>query len=265
MHIDDQFFQDTVEAVRSAGELICSAWDKPRNIRYKGPIDLVTDTDVAVEEELKKSLGGLLPEAGILAEESARDLSLGQGPLWIIDPLDGTTNFAHKIPFVAVSVGLWAEDQVVMGMVYLPILQEMFTAAQGKGAFCNNEQIRVSSTDSLKPSLVATGFPYALLKELDSIMAYMRRVLASTRGVRRCGSAATDLAYTAAGRFDGFYELGLKPWDTAAGVCLIQEAGGRVSTFDGSPFRPGMREILGTNALIHQQMVDILTSADKRQ
>ncbi|MFW5730684.1 MAG: inositol monophosphatase family protein [Desulfonatronovibrionaceae bacterium] len=259
MQTDDRLFQDTVEAVRSAGELVCSAWDKPRNIRYKGPIDLVTDTDVAVEEELKNTLGRLLPEADFLAEESAGDKVLGQGPTWIIDPLDGTTNFAHKIPFVAVSVGLWTDDQVVMGIVYLPIMQEMFAAFQGRGAFCNNREIRVSGTDSLKPALVATGFPYALLQELDSIMVYMRKVLASTRGVRRCGSAATDLAYTAAGRLDGFYELGLKPWDTAAGVCLIQEAGGKVSTFDGSPFRPGMREILGTNALIHEQMTSLLT------
>ncbi|MFP4083759.1 MAG: inositol monophosphatase family protein [Desulfonatronovibrio sp.] len=262
MNITEQVINSTVNAVRQAGQLIISAWDKPRNIRYKGPIDLVTDTDVAVEENLKTSLGKILPEADFLAEESASDTALAQGPTWIIDPLDGTTNFAHKIPFVAVSVGLWTGSDVDLGLVYLPILDEMFWAAKGKGAYCNEQAINVSQTTTLKPALIATGFPYSLLKDINSIITNMRNALVNTRGVRRCGSAATDLAYTAAGRFDGFYELGLKPWDTAAGVCLIREAGGKISTFDGSPYKPGMREILGSNGHIHQQLSGILTRSD---
>ncbi|MFO7728803.1 MAG: inositol monophosphatase family protein [Desulfonatronovibrio sp.] len=258
----DKFINDAVQAIRQAGKLIISAWDKPRNIRYKGPIDLVTDTDVAVEEELKKSLGAILPEADFLAEESASETTLAQGPTWIIDPLDGTTNFAHKIPFVAVSVGLWTGSDVDLGIIYLPILDEMFWAAKGYGAHCNNNNISVSKTETLKPALIATGFPYSLLKDIDNIITNMRKALVNTRGVRRCGSAATDLAYTAAGRFDGFYELGLKPWETAAGVCLIKEAGGKVTTFDGSLYRPGMREILGSNGHIHQQLTGILTGDD---
>lgn len=262
MNITDDLISSSVSAVRQAGKLIVSAWDKPRNIRYKGPIDLVTDTDVAVEEELKKSLGAILPEADFLAEESASHTELGQGPTWIIDPLDGTTNFAHKIPFVAVSVGLWTESEVDLGIIYLPILGEMFWSARGKGAFCNEQKINVSQTTTLEPALIATGFPYSLLKDIDNIITHMKNALVNTRGVRRCGSAATDLAYTAAGRFDGFYEIGLNPWDTAAGLCLIKEAGGKVSTFDGSPYRPGMREILGSNGHIHQQLSGILTRGD---
>ncbi|WP_028573928.1 inositol monophosphatase family protein [Desulfonatronovibrio hydrogenovorans] len=260
MDIASSLINESVQAVRRAGELIVSAWDLPRNIKYKGPIDLVTDTDLAVEEHLKTSLKKILPEADFLAEESASETVLSKRPAWIIDPLDGTTNFAHKIPFVAVSVGLWTGSEVDLGIIYLPILNEMFWAARNTGAFCNDQPIRVSETKTLKPALIATGFPYSVLKEIDLIIMYMQKALVSTRGVRRCGSAATDLAYTAAGRFDAFYEIGLNPWDTAAGLCLIQEAGGRVTTFDGSPYQPGMREILGSNGHVHEQMSALLTA-----
>lgn len=260
MEATEEFIKSSVEAVRRGGDLIISAWNKPRNIRFKGRIDLVTDTDVAVEEALKKSLGSILPGADFLAEESAADTYLGHGPTWIIDPLDGTTNFAHKIPFVAVSVGLWTGSDVDLGIIYLPVLNEMFWAAKGRGAFCNGEKIEVSKTKILEPSLIATGFPYTVLKDIDVIIKHMRNALVNTRGVRRCGSAAVDLAYTAAGRFDAFYEVGLNPWDTAAGFCLVREAGGMVTTFDKGPYKPGTREILGSNGLIHDQMSALLTA-----
>ncbi len=259
MEVTEEFIKSSVEAVRRGGDLIISAWDKPRNIRFKGRIDLVTDTDVAVEEALKKSLGSILPGADFLAEESASDTSLDHGLVWIVDPLDGTTNFAHKIPFVAVSAGLWTGQDVDLGIIYLPVLNEMFWAAKGRGAFCNGKKIEVSKTATIEPALIATGFPYTVLKDIDIIIKYMRNALVNTRGVRRCGSAATDLAYTAAGRFDAFYEVGLNPWDTAAGLCLVREAGGMVTTFDKGPYKPGMREILGSNGLIHDQMSDLLT------
>ncbi len=265
MNMTDKLINDAIQAVRLAGEIIISAWDKPRNIRYKGPIDLVTDTDLAVEEALKKSLQDIMSEADFLAEESASQTILTERPVWIIDPLDGTTNFAHQIPFVAVSVGLWTGNDVDLGIVYLPILNEMFWAAKGHGAYCNSDKISVSKTQILKPALIATGFPYSVLKDVDIIIRHMRNALVSTRGVRRCGSAATDLAYTAAGRFDAFYEIGLNPWDTAAGICLINEAGGRVSTFDNSLYRPGMWEILGSNGLIHEQMSALLTGKEGHQ
>ncbi|RQD77100.1 inositol monophosphatase family protein [Desulfonatronospira sp. MSAO_Bac3] len=258
MIINRELIDDALQAVRGAGEIILKAWDKPRNIRHKGRIDLVTDTDVAVEDSLKKSLGRILPEADFLAEESAGETELKDGPTWIVDPLDGTTNFAHRIPFVAVSVGLWQGGAVRMGIVHLPVLGEMYWAAQDQGAFLNGEQINVTETQDLVQALVATGFPYTIKTDVDQVLGYMRRALMNTRGVRRCGSAATDLAFTAAGRFDSFFEIGLKPWDTAAGACLIREAGGMVSTMDGQDYFPGQETILGTNKVLHEQMIKIL-------
>lgn len=258
MIINRELKEDALQAVRGAGEIILKAWDRPRNIRHKGRIDLVTDTDVAVEDSLKKSLGRILPGADFLAEESAGETELKDGPTWIVDPLDGTTNFAHRIPFVAVSVGLWHGGAVRMGIVHLPVLGEMYWAAQDQGAFLNGEEISVTDTRDLVQALVATGFPYTIKTDVDQVLGYMRRALMATRGVRRCGSAATDLAFTAAGRFDAFFEIGLKPWDTAAGACLIREAGGMVSTMDGQDYLPGQETILGSNKVLHEQMIKML-------
>ena len=258
MIINRELIDDALQAVRGAGEIILEAWDRPRNIRHKGRIDLVTDVDVAVEDSLKKSLGRILPGADFLAEESAGETELKDGPTWIVDPLDGTTNFAHRIPFVAVSVGLWHGGAVRMGIVHLPVLGEMYWAAQDQGAFLNGEEISVTDTRDLVQALVATGFPYTIKTDVDQVLGYMRRALMATRGVRRCGSAATDLAFTAAGRFDAFFEIGLKPWDTAAGACLIREAGGMVSTMDGQDYLPGQETILGSNKVLHEQMIKML-------
>ncbi|WP_291318306.1 inositol monophosphatase family protein [Desulfonatronospira sp.] len=258
MILSRELLDDALQAVRESGEVILKAWDRPRNIRHKGRIDLVTDTDVAVEDSLKRSLGRILPEADFLAEESAGETELKEGPTWIVDPLDGTTNFAHRIPFVAVSVGLWHGGAVRMGIVHLPVLGEMYWAVQDQGAFLNGEKISVTDTRDLVQALVATGFPYTIKTDVDQVLGYMRRALMATRGVRRCGSAATDLAFTAAGRFDAFFEIGLKPWDTAAGACLIREAGGMVSTMDGKDYFPGQETILGSNASLHRHMVRML-------
>ncbi len=258
MNINRELLDNTVEAVSRAGEIILQAWDRPRNIRHKGRIDLVTDTDVAVEKELLKSLARVLPEANFLAEETAGETALQEGPTWIVDPLDGTTNFAHKIPFVAVSTALWHRGRVVMGIVYLPVLGEMYSSALDQGAYLNGERIRVTDTEDLQKSLVATGFPYTIQSDVEEVLAYLRQVLVTARGVRRCGSAASDLAYTAAGRFDAFYEIGLKPWDTAAGACLVREAGGHVTSMDGLDYVPGQRTILASNGQVHQQVIKML-------
>jgi len=255
--IEQNLIDQTKEAILEAGKIILHNWDRPKQVRHKGRIDLVTDTDVAVEDKLKSSLKDILPQASFLAEESASTTKPGN-LTWIIDPLDGTTNFAHHIPFVAISVALWAENNVLLGFVYLPILKEMFWAAHNKGAFLNDQKISVSTTKALEQSLVATGFPYSVREDIDEIMTYLKKVLVSARGVRRPGSAAIDLAYTACGRYDAFYELGLKPWDTAAGLLLVQEAGGKVSTFSDKPYTLGHRQILATNGLVHQAMVDLL-------
>lgn len=246
--------------VKEAGALIKADWKKPKNIRLKGRIDLVTQTDLAVELFLKERLARLLPAAGMLAEESESGGGLGD-LTWVIDPLDGTTNFAHGFPFVATSVALWREGRIVIGIVNAPVLNECFTAAEGQGAWLNGEPILVSPVDDLEASLIATGFPYGVRDKVEAITSNLARVLSQTQGVRRAGSAALDLAYTACGRFEGFYETDLKPWDTAAGWLLVTEAGGRVSSFDGKkPYIPGAPSILASNGRIHDALSGLLQS-----
>ncbi len=254
--------QETMDIAQKAGQIISSRWEKARDIQKKGRIDLVTDTDLAVEAYLKKALAGLVPEADFLAEESASSLDIGANKTWIIDPLDGTTNFAHHIPMIAVSIALWEQHAPLLGVIHLPILQETFCAGRGQGAYLNRQRIQTTSTREMENALVATGFPYSIDRDVDEVLAPLRRILVAARGVRRPGSAATDLAYLACGRYDAFYELGLKPWDTAAGMLLVQEAGGRVTRFDGSLYAPGDRDILATNKHMHSEMVRILMAGD---
>jgi myo-inositol-1(or 4)-monophosphatase len=245
-------------AVAEAGERIKADFASPTGIRHKGRIDLVTATDLAVEGLLQDRLGALAPEAGFLAEETAGKTRL-TGPTWIIDPLDGTTNFAHGFPFVCTSVAYFDGREVALGIVDAPILGQCFTAGRGLGARLNGVPLSVSSVLRLEDALVATGFPYAIRENLDEITADMRAVLAATQGIRRPGSAALDLAFVAAGRFDAFYEIGLNPWDVAAGWLLVTEAGGRVDTYrpDG-PYRLGDFRILATNGALHEPMRALL-------
>lgn len=240
--------------VREAGAIIRSDWDKPKDVRYKGRIDLITQTDMAVEVFLKESLTSLLPQAAILAEETASSADPGE-LAWIIDPVDGTTNFAHGFPFVASSVALWRDGRIVLGIVNAPMLGECFTAAEEEGAWLNGQPISVSRQETLESSLIATGFPYGVWEKVEAIVDNLTHVLQHSQGVRRAGSAALDLAYTACGRFDGFYETDLKPWDTAAGWLLVKEAGGRVTTFDSKvPYTLGAPSILASNGRIHEAM-----------
>lgn len=241
-------------AVAEASELIREAKGKPKNITKKGRIDLVTETDVVVERLLKDRLGPVLPEADFMAEESAESHEPGE-LTWIIDPLDGTTNFAHDLPMVAISVGLWRQGRVELGVIAIPALDETFYAIRGEGAFLNGEPIRVTEADDPVDAVVATGFPYSVAEDVDAITEALSRVLPATQGVRRMGAAAVDLAYTACGRLDAFYEMRLKPWDTAAGWILVEEAGGRVTRFDGeSAYTPGAPDILATNGKLHRAL-----------
>lgn len=248
-------------AVAEAGERIRADFAAPEGIRHKGRIDLVTATDLAVEALLKDRLGALDPAATFLAEETAGKTRL-DGPAWIIDPLDGTTNFAHGFPFVCTSVAYFDGREVALGLVNAPILGQCFTAGRGLGAFVNGAPLAVSGVGRLEDALVATGFPYAIRENLDEITADMRAVLAATQGIRRPGSAALDLAFVAAGRFDAFYEIGLNPWDVAAGWLLVTEAGGRVGTYrpDG-PYRLGDFRILASNGALHASMLHLLADA----
>lgn len=239
------------DIVARAGDMVRENNAKPRTITKKGRIDLVTETDIAVERFLKKQLAGLLPEADFLAEETDKHTEPGE-LTWIIDPLDGTTNFAHGLPFVANSVALWSRDAVVAGVVNLPLMDEFFWAVRGKGAWLGGERIRVSSAPALSESILATGFPYDTETYLENILTFLGRFLRTTQGVRRPGAAALDLAYVACGRYDGFYEYGLNAWDTAAGLLLVEEAGGRVTRYDEQlDYRLGDVDILATNGLIH--------------
>lgn len=250
--------EQLIAATVKAGEMVKVAAVKHKKISHKGRVDLVTETDVAVEIMLKDELKGLIPESNFLAEESESDGSLGEFT-WIIDPIDGTTNFAHGLPFVANSIALWHRDRIVLGVVNLPLLGEMFTAIEGDGAFLNGNPISVSSTVEMEKSLIATGFPYAIEEHLETVLAHLKVLLPLTQGIRRPGSAALDLAYVACGRYDGFYESALNPWDTAAGTLLVTEAGGRISEYDAATeYRLGARSILATNSRIHETLSGLL-------
>ena len=241
---------ETVAVAREAGKIIVEHAQKPREVRHKGRIDLVTATDIAVEKFLRDKLQTVLPGSHFLAEESSPNAQLKENT-WIIDPLDGTTNFAHGLPFVATSIGLWREGDIVLGVVNAPLLATCFTATKGQGAFQNDTPIHVSATSKLVESLIATGFPYAIEEELPGLLRRMGRALSQTQGIRRCGAAALDLAFTAAGQYEGYYERRLCPWDIAAGWLLVREAGGSVTRMDGSPFHIKSHDILATNGKIH--------------
>jgi len=250
--------EQVLNAVRAAGELIIQGRDGSKHVERKGRIDLVTETDRQVEEFLKEELAAILPEASFLAEESAADAGLSD-PCWIIDPLDGTTNYAHGLPVMATSVALWRGGDMEVGVVGIPVLDEYFHAERGAGAFLNGEPIAVTGVADPLEALVATGFPYAIRENVDEVLDNMRRVLVTCQGLRRMGAAAVDLAYVAAGRFDAFYEPLLHPWDTAAGLLLVQEAGGRVTTFEGGSYDIFQKTIVASNGHLHQVMMDLLS------
>ncbi len=184
---------------------------------------------------------------------------------WIIDPLDGTTNFAHSFPFFCVSIAYEVEGKIVFGLIYDPIRREQFIAEAGRGSRVNGRLVHVSRSGSLKKSLLVTGFAYDLRKEIAANLEHFKTLLTRSRGIRRTGSAALDLCYVAAGRFDGFWETQLNPWDTAAGKLIVEEAGGRVSDFSGGPFSVDLKEILATNGRIHREMIRWLSSHGKQR
>ena len=248
---------ECVDIVRRSGAIIRAHWSRPRRVRHKGSIDLVTETDLAVEAFLKEKLAVLLPEASFMAEESSAS-DQQPGPLcWIIDPVDGTTNFVHRIPLVGTSVALWQEGRVVLGVVNVPMLDECFWAVRGQGAFCNDRPVAVSEAATLTDALVGTGLRYDEAARLREVMERIAAVLPVTQGLRRIGAASVDLAYLACGRLDAFYEAGLKPWDLAAGWLLVEEAGGRVSNLRNEPLCFG-EALLASNGRLHDAMAALL-------
>lgn len=253
----DQYEAIARTAARDAGALLMQRFRGQLNITHKGIINIVTDADLAAEQLIVSYLLKAFPTHHILAEESLFD-TRGGSHVWIIDPLDGTTNYAHGLPFFSVSIGLEIKGEIVLGVVYAPALNELFVARRGEGAFCNDNPIRVSKNASLNDSLLATGFPYDIRSGRNTNLDYFNEFVMRVQAIRRVGSAALDLAYLAAGHFDGFWELALQPWDCAAGTILIREAGGMVTNLRGEPISIYEREFLASNGLIHNDMLKIL-------
>jgi myo-inositol-1(or 4)-monophosphatase len=251
-----------VKAARRASAIINrGAQDADRlTVTRKRLNDFVTEVDKAAEAAIIDIIRRAFPDHAILAEESGKDAGReGHSDYtWIIDPLDGTTNFIHGFPQYAVSIALKHRDTITQGVVYDTTRNELFVASRGRGAFLNDRRIRVSRRDKLSDALIGTGFPYRDFSGFDEYMAMLRAVIPKVSGVRRAGAAALDLAYVAAGRFDGFWELRLMPWDTAAGWILVTEAGGMVTDLRGGPYQLGSPHILASNGLIHREMADIL-------
>lgn len=246
-----------LEAARVGGQILMQNFGTSFKVFHKGEVDLVTEVDRAAETAIVAVLRRTFPNHDILAEEEDYGRS-SSGFRWIIDPLDGTTNYAHGFPWFAVSIALEVDGKITHGVVYNPFTNELFFAEKGKGAFLNNTPIRVSAVPQLSDALLATGFPYDRKTSACNNYDHFVNFQQQARACRRAGSASLDLACVAAGRFDGFWEMKLKPWDVAAGNLLVEEAGGRISDFGGQPFSIYGSECLASNGAIHQEMIAVL-------
>lgn len=258
----DEFRQFIISLAKEAGLFLKERLNGSRVIAYKSEIDIVTDADRMSEEIITSKIHKKYSTHDILAEESV-GIHKGSDFKWIIDPLDGTTNYAHGYPIFCVSIALEKEGEVCLGAVYNPMLDEMFVAEKGKGAFLNERRLCVSSVVDLSRSLLATGFPYDIRHDENNNINYFNGMAKSAQAIRRAGSAALDMAYVAAGRFDGFWELKLMPWDTAAGWLLIIEAGGVVSDLCGKPFYLKSPHVIASNGYIHDKMIAVFTEINE--
>lgn len=247
-----------LEALARAGGIIKSNFGKKQKISKKGEFNLVTEIDKTSEKAVVELILKRFPDHSILAEESPA--VKGSDSRWIIDPIDGTTNFAHAFPVVSVSIAFEKEGKLEMGGVFDPFRKELFLAERGKGATLNGKRIHVAKTETLSDSLIATGFPYDRKNNPDDYLAMLRIFLTKVQGIRRAGSAALDLSYVACGRYDGFYEMKLAPWDKAAGMLMVSEAGGKLTNFSGGPLTLGDMQNLATNGLIHREILETLGS-----
>jgi myo-inositol-1(or 4)-monophosphatase len=249
-----------IQTARDAGRVLAEKFGRAIQISNKGDIDLVTEADLASEQLIVERIRSYHPRHAILTEEAGALAAIGGARSeykWIIDPLDGTTNYAHGYPCFCVSVALEHEGRVVVGVVYDPIRDELFAAERGGGATLNGRRVRVSEIGELNSALVCTGFPYDV-RERGDFARHFRDFILRAQSVRRDGAAALDLANVACGRFDGFYEEGLRPWDVAAGVLLVEEAGGRITHYDGSTFDIYSQRLASSNGLIHEAMLEVL-------
>ncbi len=249
----NDFVAGMAEIAREAGALLMDYFHQHVKVEYKGEVDLVTVADRKSEALILERIQARWPKHDVLGEEGA-SIETGSDYRWYVDPLDGTTNFAHGFPVFCVSLALEWKGQRIAGVVYDPTRDELFSAERGSGAYLNGEPIRVSKVANLAECLVATGFPSHKRHKNPNIFFY-HQITLRTHGVRRAGSAALDLASVASGRFDGFWEFNLNPWDTAAGVLLVEEAGGVVTDFSGGPFQLNSRETVASNGLVHPALL----------
>ncbi len=246
-----------INIVIECRELFLQGYHADKNVQYKGTVDLVTEYDVAIEERLSKSLQEAFPDFEIIGEESTKEITHPKKAIYI-DPIDGTTNFIHGLPFCAISVGIWEDGRAIAGVVYNPVLDECFSAELGGGAYLNEKRIYVSKQDDFQQSLIVTGFPYTKVnkgEDYEWVLRTMANLLPLTRDIRRTGSASIDLCYVACAKFEAYYECNLKPWDVAAGLLIVEEAGGKVSNEKGEEYRLGEHIILSSNTLVHDKLL----------
>jgi len=249
------YLETSVEIAREAGALLSKYFERRVSFELKGEHDLVTEADRASERLVIERLSAHFPSHSIVAEEGGGHIGSSEY-CWYVDPLDGTTNFAHGFPMYNITMALEQSGELIAGVIFDPEHNEMFTAERGSGAYLNNRRIRVSKVNRLENTLVATGFPSKKRHENVNIHFYYQLAML-THGVRRAGSAALDLAYVASGRLDGFWEFGLNPWDMAAGILLITEAGGKCSDMKDGPVNLRGPHLLADNGLVHQQILDL--------
>lgn len=261
----DRMVRVAIQAARQAGTVLTAHVGKPLHVETKrSAVDLVTNIDRASEALIARRLLGAFPDHGFQGEE--HPLRHGTAPYrWIVDPLDGTTNFVHGVPLFGVSIGLLHRERLQAGVIYDPSRRELFVAVRGRGAFLNGKRLRVTSTRRLAQSLLSTGFSTTFRAHAMRYLRWFRTFESSSHAVRRIGSTVLSLAYVAAGRLDGFYEQGLWPWDMAAGLLLVEEAGGRLSDFHGRPPHLSEGELVASNGHIHRAMLDILSRPAARR
>jgi myo-inositol-1(or 4)-monophosphatase len=253
-----------ISVAQEAGRLLRDRIGSRIDITHKGSIDIVTDVDLASERLIRERIATHYPRHQVLAEEGGLAESASDYR-WVVDPLDGTTNYAHGFPVFCVSIALQHLGETILGVVYDPMREELFTAERGTGAALNNRPIRVSSTGDILQSLLSTGFPYDIKTSNLTNLDHWANFAMHAQALRRIGSAALDLCYVACGRFDGFWELSLNPWDMAAGALIVSEAGGRITDFQGNQFSSYKPEVIASNGLIHDRMIEVIAIGSARR
>ncbi|MBD3203605.1 inositol monophosphatase [Candidatus Woesearchaeota archaeon] len=251
------YLKDAEKAAELAENIVMSYFNKKKIIENKGEVDLVTDADKKAEKKILEFLKIRYPDHGFILEENKNQCE-GCEYIWIIDPIDGTTSFAHNYPMFSISIALYKNNKPLAGVVKVPYLNELFTAQKNKGAYLNKKKIRVSKISTLRKSLIATGFPYTRIETDMDNLKYLSKMVKIAGGIRRSGSAAIDMCYVAAGRLDGYWELGLKIMDSAAAILIIKEAGGKVTDFSGIPIENDFSKIVASNSHIHEDLLKIL-------